>query len=51
MKGATHNRQTLKNYGDIEFNEDFNKNIALKDVDLINNHRRTFDIDFERKTK
>ena len=44
IKGATHNRQTIPQGGTLLEHALFNKNIALKDVDLINT-RRKFDID------
>ena len=43
IKGATHKRQTLPEESEKQqFSLD--KNIALKDVDLMNNHSRIFDI-------
>jgi hypothetical protein len=44
IKGATYKRQTLAND-----DQTYNKNVALKDVDLINNHNRIFDIEISQK--
>jgi len=43
IKGATHKRQILHETEDIN-NMTRDKNIALKDVDLMNNHNRVFNI-------
>lgn len=45
IKGATYNRQLLT----PEQHSEKHRNVALKDVDLINNHNRNFDIDQSTK--
>ena len=45
IKGATHNRRTLAEGEDLPSHTAFNKHIALKDLDLVDNHSRTFDIE------
>lgn len=47
IKGATYKRQILTSDEPSERH----KNIALKDVDLMNNHNRIFDIDEPIKQK
>ena len=41
IKGSTYNRETKK--------ENYNENVILKDVDLINNHERSFRIEKQIK--
>jgi hypothetical protein len=50
IKGATYKRQILT-WDDLSDKQERHKNIALKDVDLMNNHNRTFDIDETTKEK
>ncbi len=50
LKGATHNRQILQQNEDIN-NMTRDKNIALKDVDLMNNHNREFNIESDLKER
>ena len=45
IKGATRNRQTLEATDLHVEDHSINKNVALKDVDLINNHNRIFNIE------
>ena len=45
LKGATYKRQLIDNQVEFEDKLNRNKNVALKDVDLMNNHHRTFDIE------
>ena len=50
IKGATHNLQILQEAEDINsLRRD--KNIALKDVDLMNNHNRVFNIESDLKER
>lgn len=44
IKGATYNRQLAQHSTDQDSHR-LSKNVALKDVDLMNNHSRTFVID------
>lgn len=44
IKGATYNRQILEESEEVD-DLARDKNIALKDVDLMNNHNRVFNIE------
>lgn len=46
VKGATYNRQVIT---ELEEGKEIGKNVALKDMDLINNHHRSFNIDYLTK--
>ena len=50
MKGSTYKRQILEKGDDFDFMMR-DKNIALKDVDLMNNQNRRFDISQHVKEK
>ena len=47
IKGATYGRQTLNETA----NSSMDKNVALKDLDLIHNHERVFNIELSLKEK
>ena len=51
IKGATHKRKTLENEYISVDDPSRDKNVALKDVDLINNQKRTFNLDPDTKER